>query len=179
MYPIETLNHLLGFATIALQFVTLALIVLLIARKKYPALADASKPVERWGLWVALATVVGAVSMALYYSEILGIIPCGLCWLMRIFMFSQVPLFALAAWRSDKNIADYSIVLSIAGIFLGFYQHYLQMGGASVLPCPASGGGDCGLRFMFEFGYITFPLMGASLFAFLIVLMLFVRNNRA
>lgn len=177
MYPVESLNFILGLATLALQFVTLALVVLLVARKKHLALAEASRPVERWGLWIAFATTLGAVSMALYYSEVLGIIPCGLCWLMRIFMFSQVPLFALAAWRGDKNIADYSIVLSIFGIFLGFYQHYLQMGGASVLPCPASGNADCALRFMFEFGYITFPLMGASLFAFLIVLMLFVRKR--
>lgn len=178
MYPVETYNHFLGFATFALQVVTLGFLALYLLRNRYPDLAGVGALIERWGLWLAFAASSGAVVLALFYSDVLGFIPCGLCWLMRIFMFSQVPLFALALYKRDRGIADYSIVLSIFGIALGLYQHYLQMGGSSVLPCPASGGGDCGQRFLFELDYITFPLMGASLFAFLIVLMLFVRRSR-
>jgi len=177
MYPVETYNQLLGFATFALQVVTLAFLALFLMRKKYPDLAGISTLVERWGLWIAFAASSAAVVLALFYSEVLGFVPCGLCWLMRIFMFSQVPLFALALWKRDRGIADYSIVLSVFGILLGLYQHYLQMGGSALIPCPASGGGDCAQRFLFELNYITFPLMGATLFAFLIVLMLFVRKR--
>ena len=87
--------------------------------------------------------------------------------------------FALALRKRDSNIADYSIALSIAGGAAALYQHYLQMGGTSVLPCPASSSEavDCAVRFVFEFGYITFPMMALTLFAFLIVLMLFVRKR--
>jgi disulfide bond formation protein DsbB len=179
MYAVETYNQILGLATFALQVVTIGLVAILVLKKKYPDLGDIGALVERWGLLVAFVTSLGAASVALFYSEVLGFVPCSLCWLMRIFMFSQVPLFAVALWKKDKGIADYSITLSIFGILLGLYQHYLQMGGASVLPCPVSGGGDCAARFLFELGYITFPLMGASLFAFLIVLMLFVRKARS
>lgn len=177
MYAVESMNFLLAVLAAALQFVTIALVAVLVLRKKYASLRDVAQPVEKWGLWIALAAAAGAVTMALYYSEVLGLVPCGLCWMMRIFMFSQVPLLALAAIRNDRGIADYSILLSVFGIVLGLYQHYLQMGGSALVPCPASGGGDCSLRFMFEFGYITFPLMGVSLFAFLIVVMLFVRRR--
>jgi disulfide bond formation protein DsbB len=178
MYPVEIYNQLLGFATLALQIVTLGLLIVVILKKRYPDLSDIGLFVERWGLWLAFVTSSGAVVLALFYSDVLGFTPCGLCWLMRIFMFSQVPLFAVALWKRDRGIADYSIALSIFGLALGLYQHYLQMGGASVLPCPASGGGDCAQRFLFELNYITFPLMGATLFAFLIVVMLFVRPVR-
>ena len=177
MYPVETYNQLLGFATFALQVVTLAFLALFLLKNKYPDLRGISMLIERWGLWIAFAASSGAVVLALFYSEVLGFVPCGLCWLMRIFMFSQVPLFALALWKRDRGIADYSIVLSVFGILLGLYQHYLQMGGSALIPCPASGGGDCAQRFLFELNYITFPLMGATLFAFLIVLMLFVRKR--
>ncbi|MSU73596.1 disulfide bond formation protein B [Candidatus Kaiserbacteria bacterium] len=178
MYAVETYNQLLGLATFALQVVTLGFLALFLLQEKYPDLGGVGALIERWGLWLAFGASSVAVVLALFYSEVLGFVPCGLCWLMRIFMFSQVPLFAVALWKRDSGIADYSITLSIAGFFLGLYQHYLQMGGGALVPCPASGGGDCAQRFLFELNYITFPLMGATLFAFLIVLMLFVRKRR-
>jgi len=52
------------------------------------------------------------------------------------------------------------------------------MGGNGVLPCPASGVSDCARRYVFEYGYITLPLIGATLFVFLIVLMLFLLRAR-
>lgn len=179
MYPVETYNHILGLATFALEVLTLGLLALYFLRSKFPDLAAVGALIEKWGLLLAFLSAFGAMTTALFYSEILGFVPCGLCWLMRIFMFSQVPVFALAVYKRDRGIADYSILLSIFGIAVGLYQHYLQMGGASVLPCPASGGGDCAQRFLFELDYITFPLMGVSLFAFIIVLMLFVRGRKS
>ena len=178
MITAETLNPLLGLATFALQIATAGFLALYIFRSKLPDLNDVVAFAGTWGLWAALLLSFGGTAMSLFYSDVLGFVPCGLCWLMRIFMYSQVPLFAVALWKRDRNIADYSIALSIFGVALGLYQHYLQMGGASVIPCPATGGGDCAQRFFFELNYITFPLMGATLFAALIVTMLFVRLRR-
>ena len=97
--------------------------------------------------------------------------------MQRVFLWPQVILFLLALWKNDRSVADYSIGFSILGGIAALYQHYLQMGGGALIPCPASGAGDCAQRILFEFGYITFPLMSATLFAFLIVLMLFVRKR--
>jgi hypothetical protein len=54
------------------------------------------------------------------------------------------------------------------------------MGGTDIIPCPATGGiaADCAQRFLFEFGYVTFPLMSLSLFVLIIVVLLFVRPTR-
>lgn len=92
-------------------------------------------------------------------------------------MYPQAVLFAIALFIKDAKAALYSIWLSVFGAGIALYQHYLQMGGHDVLPCPASGAGDCAKRFLFEFGYVTFPLVAFSLFVFLIVLMLFVRRR--
>ena len=135
--------------------------------------------IARWGLWAGFALSVAGICITLYYSEVLGFAPCSWCWVQRIFLYSQAVVFALALCKRDTRIADYSIALSICGAIVALYQHYLQMGGSSVLPCPADiTKADCATRFLFEFGYITFPLMAFSLFAFLIVLMLFVRDSR-
>lgn len=185
MYPIETINHVLGLGTLALQIVAVVFLVVFLIRKQSAGwrtdLNDVGEFLGAWGLWIGFLLTFSGLVLSLFYSEVLGIAPCGLCWVMRIFMYSQVVLFAVALWKHDRGIADYSIALSVFGIAVGLYQHYLQMGGTDVLPCPATltEATDCASRFLFELGYITFPLMGVSLFALLIVVMLFVRRERS
>jgi len=177
---VETINFLLALGTLALQIAGVAFLALFFLRKSIPDLEDVASLVGKWGLWLGLLLSLGGSALTLVYSEIFGLAPCGLCWLQRVFLYPLVFLFALAIWKKDNRIADYVIALSSLGAFVALYQHYLQMGGGSLLPCPATATEaiDCGVRFVFEFGYITFPLMSATLFAFIIVLMLFVRPVR-
>ncbi|MDO8552030.1 MAG: disulfide bond formation protein B [bacterium] len=178
MYPIETINYYLALAVIAMQIVGVAFLFVYFARRKFPDLAPVADFLGKWGLWIGFLLSIGGIAVSLFYSEIFGVLPCGLCWLQRVFLYPQALLFALAIWKSDRNVADYSISFSIVGGIIAFYQHYLQMGGASILPCPAVGtGADCAQRYLFEFGYITFPLMSFTIFAFLIIVMLFVRRR--
>ena len=178
MYPVESINYVLALGTVAVQIAALALLALWFFRKK-TGFAEQAEFVGRWGLWLGFVLSAVGVILTLFYSEILGFAPCSWCWVQRIFLYPQAVIFALALWKKDTRIADYSIALSIFGLVVALYQHYLQMGGHSVIPCPANpGASDCAQRFLFEFGYVTFPLMAFSVFAFLIVLMLFVRNHR-
>ena len=174
---LESTNFFLAIGTIGLQLLGLAFLALFFARKKLRDLDGIAQLLSNWGLWIGFLLTLASSALTLYYSDVLGILPCGWCWFQRAALYPQVFLFGLALWKRDKHIADYSILLSTFGLAVALYMHYLQMGGHGVLPCPASGAGDCGQRFVWEFGYITFPLMAASLFAFLIVLMLFVRRR--
>jgi disulfide bond formation protein DsbB len=107
--------------------------------------------------------------MAVVYSDVFGFVPCGLCWLQRVFLFPQVILLTLALVFRDQTFYRYGIALSIPGLIIGLYQHYLQMGGPDLVGCPVAGdGADCSARFLFEFGFMTFPLLSAAAFAFLI-----------
>ncbi|HEY4513971.1 MAG TPA: disulfide bond formation protein B [Candidatus Paceibacterota bacterium] len=171
-------NYYVALGVLILQIVGLAFLALFFLKKKFPDLQGVADFLRRRGLWIGLALTLGAMAASLYYSEILGILPCGLCWIQRIFLYPQVVLFVLAIWKKDSGIADYIIGLSILGALTGLYQHYIQMGGENVLPCPAvTTVADCAQRFMFEFGYITFPFAVFVLFAFLIILMFFVRSR--
>ena len=176
---IESINYWLALATLVMQIVGIAFLALFFLRKKFEDLAPIALFLETWGLWIGLLITLGGVTLSLFYSEILGVAPCGLCWLQRVFLYPQAILFAVAIWKQERFIVDYSIALSIFGGVVALYQHYLQMGGASIIPCPAvATGANCAQRYLFEFGYITFPLMSFTIFAFLIVLMLFVRNSK-
>lgn len=171
MIPAETLNFWLALGVLAMQIAGATLFALFFIGKR----TSIAIFLSTWGLWIGFILTFGGVLLTLYYSEILGFPPCPLCWWQRVFLYPQVILFALALWKKDRTIADYSIALSLAGLGVALYHHALQVLPHGSLPCPAEGAISCAQRFVFEFGYITFPLMAATLFAFLIVLMLFVR----
>jgi hypothetical protein len=67
------------------------------------------------------------------------------------------------------------MALSVCGALVALYHHFIQIGVGSALPCPASGG-DCGKRIVFEFGYVTFPLMAFTIFAMIFVVFYIVRK---
>lgn len=179
MWDVAAIDQWLGIGTLAMQIVGVAFLAVLFLKNKFPDLRDVAAQIAKWGMWIGFLLSLGGSAMTLFYSEILGFAPCGLCWLQRVFLYPIVVLLGIALWKRDRGIADYVIGLSIVGGLVALYQHYLQMGGADVLPCPAtiSQSADCASRFFFEFGYITFPFMAATLFAFLIILMVFARRS--
>ncbi|MBI4093999.1 disulfide bond formation protein B [Candidatus Kaiserbacteria bacterium] len=171
---LETTNFFLGLGTVALQVATAALFALYLFRERVLELRRLAEFVRAWALPAAFALSLSATALSLYYSEVLGVEPCPLCWWQRIFVYPQVILLGLALYWRDYGIAGYSIALSLVGAGFALYHHVLQVMPSGTLPCPAAAV-SCAQRFVFEFGYVTLPLMGLSLFAALIVLMLFVR----
>lgn len=173
---LEFVNFWVALGAVGMQVLAIALLAFYFVRKDFPVLSGL---VERWGLWFGFLVMLASFVMSLYYSDVLGILPCSLCWFQRVFLYSQMVIFAVAlAKREAARIADYAIVLSVLGGAVSLYNHYIQMVGESPLPCPA-GTGDCVKRFLFEFDYMTFPLVGFSAFALIIIVMLFVRQQKA
>ena len=177
MYPADTINYLLALGTLGIQIATVFLIVVYFAPTFVPASERIRGFVESFGLWVAFVFALLSSLVNQFYNQGLGIPPCDLCWWGRIFLYPQIILFTMTFWcrRHIGTVADASIVLSIIGAGISLYHHLLQLFPNSI-PCPATGV-SCAQRFLFEFGYITYPLMAFSLFAFLIVTMLFVRRR--
>lgn len=166
---IETTNYILALAVISLALMTA--IILYDMHTKHAL----QKFIERWGIVVALfITSVGTI-LTLIYSEIFGIEPCGFCWLERMMLWPQVLIFLIVLSYKKTCIVRYGIAFSSVGLFISLYHHYIQMGGSQFIKCPAMGAGaDCAKRFLFEFGFVTFPFMGAILFAFLIVFSVYI-----
>jgi disulfide bond formation protein DsbB len=176
MELLPQLNYWFALGTILVQIVTLVLLGAYFFGTKIMILKRVTTAVQGYELWIAFSISLFASIAALVYSDYFGVEPCPLCWWQRIFLFAQVILLGMAAWKKDFYVADYSLVLSIFGAGVALYQHALQMLPGSGLPCPATGV-SCAQRIVFEFDYVTFPLMAFSVFAFLIVLMLFARKN--
>jgi disulfide bond formation protein DsbB len=166
---IELLNNLLGTGVLALQVITIGLIAALLVRSRNPELGSVVDQVADYAYPAAFVTSLAASVLTLYYSIGLGFDPCPLCVWQRVFLYPQVALFAALVVREAKILERLSIVLSVIGLGIAVYHHMLQMLPSGALPCPATGP-SCSQIIFLEYGYITYPMMAATLFVFLIVL---------
>lgn len=116
-----------------------------------------------------------AMSGSLFFSEIAHFTPCKLCWYQRICMYPQVVLFGIAAIKNDFKIKIYSLALATIGLVIAIYHYVLQM---SPIPLPCSDEvANCALKQVGYFGYITIPLMSATAFLMIIILMLQIKKK--
>lgn len=107
---------------------------------------------------------------SLFYSEIMGYIPCELCWIQRVLMYPQVIIIGVALIKQNKSIAIPAVWLSGIGIFVSIYHYGIQK-----IPFLQNAGGMCGeipcnLQYVNYFNFITIPFLAG--FAFLIILIL-------
>jgi len=86
---------------------------------------------------VALAATLGA----LFIGEVLGQMPCTLCWYQRIAMFPLVPILAISLWRGDGLARLYGLPLALSGLALSGWHSGLYAGliPQSIAPCTKDG----------------------------------------
>lgn len=160
--------------TVVAQVASLFFIVALLS-KKVEALPFVSF-MKRRGILIALVISTLATAGSLTYSDIIGYAPCTFCWFQRIFMYPQVLLMALALVVKDSAVKLYGLSLSLIGAAIAFF-HYLGQIGVTNLPCSAVGiSVSCTQRSVFQFGYITIPLMAFS--AFLLIALILALSMR-
>jgi disulfide bond formation protein DsbB len=167
---VHYLNVFLGSGAIALQiFSVVALFLLFIGPKKNAYLAFIDKHYLTLGFLISLS----ASLFSMVYSEIIGFLPCYLCWYQRIFTFPIAFIFGTAIWHKDRKIVKYVLPLLSIGFIISVYQnffYYFSEGAA--LPCDASGV-SCYQQLVSEFGgYISIPMLALTTFVALITVVL-------
>ncbi|MEF2965021.1 disulfide oxidoreductase [Paenibacillus sp. M1] len=132
---------------------------------------------KNYGIYLAWLVSLVATAGSLYLSEILHYEPCRLCWFQRIFMYPQVIILGIAAYRNDRSAAIYAIPLSAIGGSISVY-HYAEQkipALAKLLPCKV--GIPCNFDYLNWWGFITIPLMALVAFVLIIVLMAVARKG--
>ena len=128
---------------------------------------------------VFICWIVASVSTlgSLFFSEIMELAPCALCWYQRVFMFPLVIILLLGLFPFDKSIIKYALPLAIAGWGFAFY-HYLLYSGfipESIQPC--SQGVSCSKTYLDLFGFLTIPMLSLISFSIIIGLLLILRRR--
>lgn len=168
---VENLNYILSLGTVALQIFCFVIVAnFLFFRKKDNVFL---KFLHDYTFIIGFLTAFGAMALSLFYSSVVGFPPCELCWMQRIFMYPQVILFGMELWKKEKVIVDYSLVLAFLGTMVSLFHIYVENGGASTLSCATGSATEvsCAIRYIYEFGYITMPVMAFSMGVFMILIL--------
>lgn len=172
---VDIINKILAAGTIFLQVLVLmiALNLIFFRNNKNIILSFFKKYTFIFGFLAAL----GAFALSLFYSNVVGFPPCELCWVQRIFLYPQLILFSMELYKRDRSIIDFSIVFALLGSLVSIYHIYIENGGISSIGCaaltPANANQvSCATRYIYEFGYITMPLMALTLSLFIISILL-------
>jgi len=169
-YFTSTLNLLVSAFIIVLQIITVAIIAWFFLSKNR-ASGRVLRSISNNAYIISFLITLSGMVLSLVYSDVIGYVPCTLCWYSRVLLYPEALLLGLALWKEDRTITDYIIALSGLGVVLSIYQKYIELGGKSVIPCAATAV-SCSKVYVMEFGYITIPVMALTSFAFIFVLML-------
>ncbi len=119
----------------------------------------------------------GSVLGSLFFSEVMELPPCALCWYQRCFMFPLAIVLFVGVLRSDARCLDYALPLGIGGWLFALYHVLVHTGviPKGVTPCQA--GVSCS-DIQFElFGFASIPML--SLFSFSIIAVMLVLAKRS
>jgi len=147
-------------------------------------LHDKKKTVSQqgWGLiffcWIIAMT---ALFGSLFFSEVMGLKPCVLCWWQRVFIYPLAVLFLVGMFpkgeKIDLSLVRYTLPLAVIGLGFAVF-HYLVYSGfipESLQPCSEEL--SCSKINLELLGVITIPMLSIFAYSTIIMLLLIYRKR--
>ena len=124
------------------------------------------------GAWlVAMASTMAS----LFFSEVMDLVPCILCWVQRIFMFPLAVILLVGLHPLDLKVVRYALPLAIIGLLFTLYHCLLFYGFIPENMQPCSQGVSCADASMELFGFLPIPML--SLVSFIIIIALLLKAH--
>jgi disulfide bond formation protein DsbB len=92
-------------------------------------------------------------------------------------MYSLALVLTVGAIRNDFGVRAYGLVLAIPGAAISIYHSWLQAYPRVTSFCTVDA--PCAERHVWEFGFVSIPLMALAAFGFVIALLLVARPSPA
>jgi disulfide bond formation protein DsbB len=142
------------------------------ARAQPVTAASARAQEAGWSL-VFAGWVVAASAMlgALFFSEVMKLPPCVLCWYQRIFMFPLVLLLPLGLFPFDRRVVRYALPLAGVGWALALFHVLLTYGLIPERVKPCTQGVPCGENPIVWFGFVSIPVLSLAAFSIIVALL--------
>ncbi len=181
----ESVTTFLSFLTLLgdILFVVLLLAYSLPWALTHKIRRYSNKLIHQYGLPFILLLSVSSLLGSLFYSEVALYQPCTLCWYQRIFMYPLAVLVLVSMRRKSKEVVHYILPLAVLGALIAAYNYLIQIQAAwrpldSAVPCSLNGA-SCTVKYFFEFGYITIPMMSLTAFLLIILISLVIKKGPA
>jgi disulfide bond formation protein DsbB len=146
-----------------------------------PVFYHMDKQQENNNDWLLIfsAWLIAAVSTlgSLFFSEVMELIPCVLCWYQRIFLFPLAIILLIGLFPLDKKVVNYALPLAIIGLLFTVYHCLLFFGVIPENLQPCSQGVSCTDDNMELFGFLPIPLLSLAAFLMIIILLLKTRTR--
>jgi len=138
------------------------------------AQADNTSWMLIFGCWlIATVSTLGS----LFFSEVMELVPCVLCWYQRIFMFPLAVILLVGLLPPDKNVVRYALPIAAIGLLFTVYHCLLYFGFIPENLQPCSQGVSCADEGMELFGFLPIPLLSLASFLTMIILLLIARTR--
>ena len=176
MHGVDTANTVFTVLTLLANAALVALLVLAIAavrgtgRGRYARQAlDVLAPRAR-----VVAATIAVVTMlgSLYYSEIVGYLPCELCWFQRIAMYPLSAILVVGVLRRDRAAHWYALPFVVVGAPLALYHWLVERVPSLAEGSSCSAFVPCNVPYFQELGYVTLAFMDMSAFLLIGALLL-------
>jgi disulfide bond formation protein DsbB len=118
---------------------------------------------------IALVATVGS----LFFSEVMQLPPCVLCWYQRIAMYPLVIIIGVGIITRDRRMKSYSLPIVFGGLAIAIYHNLLYYGVVPESVTPCTEGVPCNSRQIEWFGFITIPLLTLVAFISIALCLLF------
>jgi disulfide bond formation protein DsbB len=134
---------------------------------------------SRYAAYIAWTIALVSTVVSIYFSDVLGFVPCNLCWYARILMYPLIVIIGVGILRRDRHWVAYAAPLVGAGWLLELYHSLLQWGviPETITRCVASV--PCTTKYINYFGFVTIPFLGLLAFTGLAVCLFLSRRDSA
>jgi len=126
-----------------------------------------------WNLvFVCWLIATASTLAALFFSEVMSLPPCVLCWYQRIFIFPLVLLLPAGLFPFDPRIVRYTLPLSLVGWSIALFHVLLTIGLIPEGITPCTQGVPCARNQIEWFGFVSIPLLSLVAFSVISALLL-------
>lgn len=146
-----------ALGTIAIQIFIVVMIVAWVM--KAPLAAWIGKNAS-----IILATIfIGSTIGSFIYQYGFGYEPCLLCWYQRIAIIPIAILALTGNLTKSALLRRQVLILAIIGFVIALFHNYIDIFPSSGVDVCGATSVSCLVRYVYEFGYITIPMMSATI----------------
>jgi len=127
-------------------------------------------------LFTAWIMVTSATLGSLFFSEVIGVPVCELCWYQRIAMYPLVLILAIGLFPYDPRVVRYAGTLAGLGWLIALFHVSLVAGIVPEKVQPCVQGIPCLETHISLFGFLNIPVLSLLTFTLIGVLLFYVRR---
>jgi disulfide bond formation protein DsbB len=127
-----------------------------------------------WNLvFIAWVVVTSATLGSLFFSEVMGVPVCALCWYQRIAMYPLVLILAIGLFPYDTTVLRYAGALLAVGWLIALFHVLVVAGVIPEKAQPCMQGIPCSETHFALFGVFNIPMLSVLTFSLVGILLIY------